>query len=69
MALVRARASFISTANGFDEVIGPADILDDRHPHVRARPDMFVAVAPTIPLPQGVEETTAVPGERRGTRK
>lgn len=66
--LVRPREAFVSSAFGEDRpiVLGPADILNDTHPHVRAYPSMFVEVRATV---DDVEEMTARPGERRAARR
>ncbi len=67
MTLVRPKASFNSTLkddrNGV--VLSPSDILRDDNPHVRARPDAFEPVQATFGEPDGVEEATARPGQKR----
>jgi hypothetical protein len=61
--LVRPKAPFVARISDQDTVLGPRDILDDTHPVVRARPEMFEPVRPTI------ESATAGPGEMRNTRR
>ena len=64
--LVRPTTSFVSTAIGRDIILGPADVLADDDPHVKAYPEMFTPVRVTV---RGgtthVEEATARPGEKR----
>lgn len=67
--LVRPVEAFVSTLPELPQgvLLGPADILRDDNPHVKANPDKFVEVRETFRGVQGlaVEEATARPGERR----
>ena len=63
--LVRPKEPFFSRAFGYDEMLTPADIFDDTHEHVRARPGAFEPLHSTY----GVEQATAGPGERRNVRR
>lgn len=64
--LVRPTSAFVSTACGHDVVLGPADVLEDNDPHVRAYPDMFTPVRATVRGGStNIEEATSRPGERR----
>jgi hypothetical protein len=65
--LVRPKQAFVSTANGRDLVLGPADVLDEENIHVRAHPELFERVTPTNY--DGVEQATAGPGERRNVHR
>ena len=61
--LVRPVVPFTSNALGYPTVLTLGDILEEDHPFVRDRPDMFVPVSPTY----RIEDTSANPGEfRRG---
>lgn len=64
--LVRPTSSFVSTACGRDIILGPADVLEDDDPHVKAYPGNFTPLRVTV---RGgsthIEEATARPGERR----
>ena len=61
--LVRPIAPFVSTATGMDIVLGPSDILEDTHPCVRAHPELFERLRPTV------EQASANPGELRNVRR
>lgn len=65
--LVRPKSAFNSTLkdNPNGVVLTPGDILRDDNPHVRARPDAFEPVRATFGAPDGVEEATSRPGEKR----
>ena len=70
MSIVRPTTTFVSTALGYDVVLRPGDILDDKHPHVRHAPGMFKPVRVTVPMPgETIEQATAAPGERRDVRR
>lgn len=60
---VRPKQPFVSTALDNDIVLSPADILEDTHPCVRANPELFEPLRPTV------EQATANPGERRNVRR
>lgn len=55
------------TLNGEPFVINPREVFAAEHPLVRAHPHLFKPVEPTRDRP-GVEQMTAGPGEKRGTR-
>lgn len=61
MALVRPRSAFVP--HGSNQVFGPADILNDDDPVVRAHPDCFEPVRATV------EQATAAPGEKRAVTR
>ena len=65
--LLRPKQTFNSTLADDPRgvVLGPADILHDNNPHVKARPDMFEEVRATFGVADGVEEATARPGKKR----
>lgn len=64
--LVRPKGPVESLALGYPIILTPADVLDDRHPHVKAQPGSFEPIRETIPLPGKVETATADPGVKRG---
>lgn len=54
------------TFNGEPFIVNPREVFASDHPLVRAFPHLFKAVEQTRERP-AVEQTTAAPGEKRGS--
>ena len=62
--LVRAIETFAHSDNGFQEVVGAGEILEDTDEVVKRHPANFRPVTATR-----VEQATGAPGERRLTQR
>jgi hypothetical protein len=61
----RARQSFAAPVGGYIQVIPEGHLLSDEDPLFRAHPQQFVRLAEHLDRTKPVEDTTAVPGEKR----
>jgi hypothetical protein len=65
--ILKAKYAFTGSLDGERISIGIGDLFDSNHPAVRKWPDFFIpAVIRTGP--KEVEQATAAPGEKRGSR-
>lgn len=61
----RARQAFAAPVGGYIQVIQEGHLLSDEDPLYKAHRGQFVPLAEHLDRTKPVEQTTAVPGERR----
>lgn len=52
-------------SNGDNVVVQAGAVVEDGHPMLKIRPDVFVPIVVHFPRPSRVEQATAAPGEQR----
>lgn len=63
--ILRVTKAFSVLSDPSGHVYTPGELVDSNHPHVKGREGHFETVEAHVSARSGVEQATAVPGEKR----